>query len=60
MNMRGMTVVDIIGLALILGLLLRYGQEASQLIASGSAAFNSGFNTVGLVGGGQSVGGPAR
>lgn len=43
-------IIDIIGVALILGLLLRYGQEASMLIGSGTNAFAGAYQNVALWG----------
>ncbi len=41
-------IIDIVGAALIIGLLLRYGKEASQLTASGESLFVHGFQAVSL------------
>ena len=43
-------IIDILGVALILGLLLRYGQEASLLVGTGTYAATSIYNTAALVG----------
>jgi hypothetical protein len=45
-------VIDILGVALLLGLVLRYGMEATQLIGAGTAAVSQTFNTAALVGAG--------
>jgi hypothetical protein len=41
-------VIDILGVALILGLMLRYGQEATQLIAASSNAVAGVYGTAAL------------
>lgn len=43
-----MKVIDVLGVALILGLLLRYGQEATQLIGAGTNAVAGVYGTAAL------------
>lgn len=43
-----MRVIDILGVALIFGLALRYGQEASGLIGSGQGAIQGIYSTAAL------------
>lgn len=45
-----MRVIDILGVALILGLLLRYGQEATQLIGASASATQQVYGTAALFG----------
>jgi hypothetical protein len=43
-------VVDIVGVALVLGLLLRWGPQAAQLIGATGEQLNSFYKTVSLQG----------
>lgn len=43
-------ITDIIGAALILGILLRWGDPASKLIAAVGSTFNSAYHEVSLQG----------
>lgn len=52
MGNGALKVIDILGVALILGLILRYGMEASSLIGAGASATSQIYNTAALVGAG--------
>lgn len=48
--MNWQQIANIVGAALILGLLLRWGDSASKLIASSSSGFSQVYHTVSLQG----------
>lgn len=43
-------IIDVVGAALILGILLRWGEPASKLIAAVGSSFNSAYHEVSLQG----------
>jgi len=50
MNVNMGRVVDIVGAALILGLILRYGREFALVVTAGGSQLTSFYNAVALAG----------